>query len=440
MNMRNYLEKLIAQKKEQISELRSKMKASESVEEVRSLGETLESMLSELQEAQEQLDGLDENESESENESGSDSDEPTGQEESARSNLVNGEFLHNGRVHSLGKYMSDSRSEKPFSSLEYRNAFKDYVQRGTPISAELVSRAAGDNGTTVTTDIGAVIPTTIMEELIKDVSKIYGQVYGKVRKLNIRGGVQFPIASLGATMKWIGESEVSDRTKVGDIKEYVTFGYHQAEVRISVSLLAMTVSLELFESEIAKVIAEAYVKAMDAAIISGTGTGQPLGITKDPRVTKVVEFTADELADWTQWRKKLFSQIPLSKRGQGEFLFTAATAESNLLTMKDANDRPLWREAAELNINDTSIDGTFFGRGVTLVEPDILSDADTASDGDVIGVYWVPSDYAVNTNLQFNVRRYFDEETNEYVTKGITIVDGKILDATGCYLLKLSTQ
>ena len=36
---------------------------------------------------------------------------------------------------------------------------------------------------------------------------------------------------------------------------------------------------------------EAYVEAMDKAIIAGTGSGQPLGITKDTRITNVVEFT-----------------------------------------------------------------------------------------------------------------------------------------------------
>ena len=141
------------------------------------------------------------------------------------------------------------------------------MQRGTPIPAKFEKRAAGDPGPTVTGDIGAIIPTTVMEELIKDVSKVYGQVYGKVRKLTIRGGVQFPISRLSANVKWIGETEVSEREKAGDAKEYVTFGYHQAEIRISVSLLAMTVSLELFESEIAKIIAEAYVHEMDSCIV-----------------------------------------------------------------------------------------------------------------------------------------------------------------------------
>ena len=45
---------------------------------------------------------------------------------------------------------------------------------------------------------------------------------------------------------------------------------------------------------------------------------------------------------------------------------------------------------------------------------------------------WVPSDYAINTNFEFGMKRYFDEDTNEWINKGLTIVDGKILDTSGC--------
>lgn len=63
-------------------------------------------------------------------------------------------------------------------------------------------------------------------------------------------------------------------------------------------------------------------------------------------------------------------------------------------------------------------------------------DYDTASTGDIIGIFWTPNDYAINTQLQFGMKRYFDEDTNEWINKALTIVDGKILDVSGCYLLK----
>ena len=62
-----------------------------------------------------------------------------------------------------------------------------------------------------------------MSEFIREVSRVYGQVYAKVRKLNVRGGVKFPISKLKANFKWVTETSVSDRQKAGDIKDFVTF-------------------------------------------------------------------------------------------------------------------------------------------------------------------------------------------------------------------------
>ena len=419
--MKEFLQKLIDAKQKRAQELRQLIQNATTADEVRSLGAELTAVEQEERDAASQL-----------------------QEYEARNvqtQLVNGNgFNPAATVATVQMNQQRSTDSDPYATVEYRNAFKDYVQKGTPIPSEL--RAGGDKGTTATADIGMIIPTTIMNEFIKDVSKVYGQIYSKVRKLNVKGGVEFPISKLKANFKWITETTVSEKQKAGDITGKVSFSYHIGEIRVAETLLAQVVSLDIFESEIVRIMVEAYVQAMDTAIISGTGSGQPLGITKDTRVTgnteNIIEFTEAEIADWTQWRKKLFAKVPLAKRGSGEFLFPASTVESNLLTMKDANNRPLFREATEGTIGNTA--GTFFGREVTLVEPDIIKDFDTASTGDIIGIFWVPTDYAINTNLQFGMKRYFDEDTNEWINKGLTIVDGKILDVSGCYLLKKKVE
>lgn len=413
--MKEFLQNLIKNKEARANELRKLIQDATTADEVRSYGNELTTVENELREAKVQLQQF---------EARNVTKEPS----------ANG-FNPSATVATVQMNQRKSTEDK-FGTMEYRMAFKKYVQTGEAIPHEL--RAGGDNGTTVTTDIGMIIPTTVMNEFIKDVSKVYGQIYSKVRKLNVKGGVEFPISKLSANFKWITETTVSNKQKAGDIKDKVSFSYHIGEIRVAESLLAQVVSLDVFESEIVRIMVEAYVKAMDTAIISGTGSGQPLGITKDPRVTgntgNIIEFEADEIGDWTAWRKKLFAKVPLSKRGSGEFLFPASTVESNLLTMKDANGRPLFKEATEGRIGNLA--GTFFGREVTLVEPDIIKDYDTASTGDIIGIFWTPNDYAINTQLQFGMKRYFDEDTNEWINKALTILDGKILDVNGCYLLK----
>lgn len=410
--MKEFLLKLIADKKEELKKQEERNKAATTVEEVRAIGETLINLRDEIARAEAELAKVNEG-------------------ENKKRDL--------DPKKTVGTYKAPEKREEnehPFGTLEYRMAFKDYVQKGVEIPVEL--RAGGDTGTTVTTDIGAIIPETIMNEFIKDVQKVYGNIYAKVRKLNVKGGVKFPISKLKANFKWITETTVSPKQKAGDIKDFVTFEYNIGEIRVAHTLLSEVVSLDLFEQEIVKIMVEAYVEAMDKAIIAGTGTGQPLGITVDTRVTSntgnIIEMTEAEFGNWSAWKKKLFAKVPLSKRGQGEFLFPASTVESYLLTMKDNNDRPIFKEATDLTMGNTA--GSFFGRPVDLVEPDIIEDFGTASAGEIVGIFWVPADYAINTNLQFGMKRYFDEDTNEWINKGLTIVDGKILDVSGCYLIK----
>jgi HK97 family phage major capsid protein len=178
---------------------------------------------------------------------------------------------------------------------------------------------------------------------------------------------------------------------------------------------------------------------MDQGIINGTGNGQMLGILNDPRVTgqagHTISMSAADINNWTAWRKKFFSKLPLGYRG-GEFIFTVSTVDAYLETIADANNNPIFNQATGLVVNDGDAqnpNGRFFGRNISLVEPDIIADFDTASAGDVIGIYWQPEEYAINENFGFTMRRYFDEETNEWVDKALTVVDGKTLNPTGFY-------
>lgn len=440
MGRKKILEKRLARLQAKKTKLTERALASQDAAEVRSINEELSELNEEINETQEEIDAIEDDTS-----GGDPTSNPAeeGTDPQQRSAVpTNAQFVNGGI--SLGSFTQQTGQQRnnddPYATLEYRTAFKDYVQRGTPIPSELIQRAGGDPGPTVAADLGMIIPTTIMNEFIEKVSKVYGQLYSKVRKLNIQGGVKFPISDLKANFKWITETTVSDRQKAGDIKEYIEFSYNIGEIRVSQTLLSQVVTLSMFEQEIVRIMVEAYVEAMDKGIMSGSGAGQMLGILNDTRVTTnaghTIEFTAAEFSDWEKWRKKLFSIIPLSKRGQGEFIFTAGTVESNLLTMKDANNRPVFREATDLSIGESATSGRFYGREVTMVEPDIVADFDTATSGQVVGVYWIPNDYAINTNLAFGMKRYFDEEKNEWVNKGLTIVDGKMLDVAGCYIIK----
>ena len=397
---------------------------SQDVAEVRAINSQIEDINAEIEETRDEIDAIDaEDRGANQGEDGENGGNPV----DTRSSVPEGATRVNGSFQQGGA-QPQSR-EHVLESVEYREAFRDYVMNGTQIPAEF------RNGEVINTaNSAAAIPVTVMNTVINTVRKKYGTLYNKVLKTSVQGGVEYPIGALSATFKWISEGTVSPRQKVGDLGR-VSFGFHTAEIRIAQSFLSYTVSLAAFESRIAELIAIAYMQAMDEGIVIGSGKGSMLGILNDPRVTNTVTMTAAQMSDWIQWRKRFFSKLPLGYRA-GEFIFPLSTVESYLETMADDNKNPIFRQAAGLEVNDgdaVNPNGRFFGREIALVEPDILPDFDSAAAGDVIGIFWQPQEYAINENFGFTMRRYFDEETNEWVDKALVVVDGKILNPTGFY-------
>lgn len=430
MGRKKILEKRLARLMAKKQNLAARAQASQDVNEIRSINEELEDVNAEITETQEEIDAITEEETEA-------------AEVDTRSMVPANATLVNGTV--AGSYtqstnLTQARAEvDQFSTMEYRQAFMRYAQTGAQTAGILeVDMSTRDGSPANTTTLGATIPTTILNEFINEIRKRYGNLYAKVRKLNIPGAVKVPIADLQATFKWITEDTVSPRQNAGSIDKYVMFEYNMAEIRVAQSLLSSIVSIDLFEREVVRIMMIAYMQAMDTGIVKGTGNGQMLGILNDARVTNVVEMTAADINDWTAWRKKFFAKLPLGYR-EGEFIFPLATVDAYLETMADSNNNPIFRQATGLEVNDgdaTDPNGRFFGRRISLVEPDIIPDFDSANAGDVIGIFWQPEEYAINTNMQFGMRRYFDEERNQWVNKMLTVVDGKVLNPMGIVLIK----
>lgn len=430
------LTRLIAKR----DEMKQRALASEDVNEVRSINAQLEDLNAEIEETQGELDAIEEEEQRAQAAAAAQaaaSTPVTGDNGvPANAQRVNGTVVGTFTQGAEGNQTRENND--PFGTLEYRQAFMRYAQTGEAIPANLAQR---DGMPANTNTLGATIPTTVLNEFINEIRKVYGNLYAKVRKLNIPGAVKVPISQLQATFKWITEDTVSPRQDGGTINDFVEFSYNMAEIRVAQTLLSSIVTIDLFEREIVRIMLIAYMQAMDTGIVRGTGNGQMLGILNDPRVLatgNVVEMTAADINNWTAWRKKFFAKLPLGYRA-GEFIFPLATVDSYLETMADANNNPIFRQATGLEVNDGDArnpNGRFFGRDISLVEPDIIPDFDSAASGDVIGIFWQPEEYAINTNMAFGMRRWFDEDRNEWVNKMLTVVDGKVLNPMGIYLIK----
>ena len=417
MTMKEKLNKLLTAKKEQRDTLHNSLIECDNKEQRAAIGETLSKLRDEITELEAMIAEADE----PAGEPAAAGAEPNGEGRSAAAAVVAGMQMRNGAK------PQEKRKGDPYDTEEYRTAFMEFVCRGTAIPAELRADAV-----TATADAGAVIPTTIMKEIVKEL-KSYGNLYNAVRKLNVQGGVQIPVLSLKPTASWIGETNDSDTQKL-DAKTSITFNYFGLECKIAQTLLASVVTLDMFQQLFVPLAVEAMAKALDIAIMNGSGSGQPTGITKDSRVpsANVITLTPEEFASWTGWKKKVFGKMKKAYRN-GAFYMEQSTFDGYIDGMVDKNGQPI----ARVNYG---IDGAesyrFGGKAVETVEGDVIKSYDDAATGDIVAVFVDLKNYGLNSNLEMQVHKWIDRDTNTVKTQVILICDGKLIDANGVLIIK----
>ena len=315
-----------------------------------------------------------------------------------------------------------------YDTEEYRRAFMEYVCRGTALPEGCMKRA---DATTTTSDATAVIPTTLVRDIVRKLDT-YGDIWARVRKTNLQGGVEYPVLDLKPTASWITEDAASDDQEI-QAKTKVQFSYYGLECKIAQSLLASVVTIEEFQRLFPKLATEAIVKALEAAIVNGTGSGQPTGITVDTRVPagNKITMAPSEFSSWSAWHKKVKAKMKKAYRN-GSFIMAQGTFDGYIDGMVDADGQPVGRV-------NYGIDGEeayrFMGKEVLTVEDDVVADYDTAETGDIVGVFVNLGDYVFNSNLQMTSVRWVDHDDNKVKNKVILIADGKLLDANGVLII-----
>jgi len=311
-----------------------------------------------------------------------------------------------------------------FNTTEYKNKFMNFICRGTEIKNEA--------GITTTTDASAVIPTELSTEIIQKVES-YGNLYAKVTKTNIKVGYSIPVLSLKPTATWFGEGATTDAQKI-KADEKITFNAYGLEVKVSRSLFVEVMAYDQFKALFVHLMTEAIVKAIESAIVNGTGTDKPLGITKDTRVPtgNVISLTEAEFKSWEAWQKKVVAKIKKSYQN-GEFIMEQSTYSGYINGMVDADGQPIARTNYGIDNGETYY---FAGKHVETTEGDIIKSFDSAAVGDVVAIFCDLKNYVLNSNLQITANEWYDHDTHETKNNMVLICDGKLADTNGVYLIK----
>ncbi|CEP42275.1 phage major capsid protein [[Clostridium] sordellii] len=413
--MKKKLLEMFNKKQERKEELKKRSQQSEDVTELRSINNELDTLNLEMEELRSMIDALpDEN---GENNNNNDNNEhfvPGGENRSANQGGFNAIASYTNIGGTTRR--STGEDEDIYSTLEYRQAFRNYVVEGTPMPTEFISKRS--NELTVTSDLGAVIPTNILNKVIEDIT-IEGKVLGRITQTSMQGGVEIPISDINPTATWLeSETTVSDEQKA-EMKAKVKFGYHVLEAKVAIGLLASTVSLSLFETTVVKQLKKAMIRALETAIVSGTGTGQPKGITKydlpKEQIIKMDSKTIGTVAAWST----VEASVPESAEDAVIYMMNKATWEKYLNGMTDTTGQ-------KIGLGKINEKGQKILNGREVLTCDKFPSFDACEEGGTFGVLVDLSQYMLNSNLAMYFKKYFNEDTNKWIHKALMIADGQM--------------
>ena len=392
MNFEQYLNNLIEARRATIEELQQRSDASNDVNEVRAIGEQLRAARAELEDAQAQLRAL----------------AVEGQGEGIDPAVPEGTELRNGQVVASFGGADESNED----DAEYRNAFMNFVLRGTAIPMEL----RGDN--TKTSDVASVIPTVLVNKIIEKFDNV-GMILPLITKTSYKAGVEVPVSTVKPVASWVAEGAGSDRQKKTTGK--IVFTNFKLRCEISMSMEVGTMALAAFEAKFVENVAKAMTYAIENAVINGTGVGQPKGILTEAGVTLE---TAGALAYADLCAVE--GEIPVEYETGSKYCMNKKTF-AKVLAMTDQAGQPIARVnygiggAPERNI---------LGRDV-VVSPYVPDDKLVVYDF---------SDYVLNTIYDMGISKKQDWDTEDLLTKAVMSADGKSVDNGSLIVLNIKAS
>lgn len=391
MDIRTYLNNLITAKEKRANELRELIKKSDSADEVRSLGDTLEAVLKELNDAKEQLAAQ-----EGEGDDGQGAGAEGRDDGQQRSGNPLRDFITRGQYG-----QPNGQDADPTNRKEYRSAFMAYVMRGTPIPMEL-----RDN--TLTTDVLSVIPTVVINKIIERMDEA-GTILNLVTRTSYAAGVEIPTSTTKPVASWVSEGAGSDKQKKTTGK--ITFTYFKLRCEVSVSMEVHTMALDVFETKLAENVAKAMVKAIEAAIINGTGVGQPKGILAETPNEGQTISVSDDMTPY-EMLCAFEAAVPAEYENTAKWCMNKKMFMS-FVGAVDSNGQPI----ARVNYGVSGKpERALLGREVVVTE--------CATTAPFIFDF---SDYILNTIYDMGIQRKQDWDTEDMLTKAVMSVDGKVV-------------
>lgn len=319
------------------------------------------------------------------------------------------------------------RKMSKYDSLEYRNAFMNFILTGE--KNEILKR---EDAFTVQSDVATVIvPTVITSQLFKKDTNV-GALYDVVNKTSYPFGMNVKVSSTEFEIEWVAERNTTEKKKA--TTNEINFTGFKGLIKFAQSFETTIRTLPEFEAAMLEKMKDGARKSFDKAIVLGAGTTAPKGFLRDGVYTgagaKAVKVTDATVSDYKTWIS-ILAKAPLGKN------VTLVINNSDWLTyilgMTNEIGTPIAVERAGVNGMPNR---TFLGRKVIVLENQSLptyaevSGNATASVATAFAAFVDLNDYYLNLNKDMTMRKYIDEDTDDVISKLIVMADGKMADIT----------
>lgn len=296
-----------------------------------------------------------------------------------------------------------------FDSEEYRQAFMNYVCRGEKIPQEFRS-----DEVTATTDIGALVPSVTLNKIIEKL-EAYGMILPLVTRTAYKTGLSIPTSNVKPEATWVAEGAGSDKQKK-TLSGTITFSHFKLRCAVAVTLETENMAYSAFETTLVNNVVEAMAKALEKAIISGTGVGQPTGILKEDAKGTKIEVSKIDYKTLVNAE----AELPMEYESGAVWCMTKKTFMA-FIGMTDTNGQPI----ARVNYGfGGKAERSLLGRTVVLTNY-LENFSDTLEAGKTFAFLYNFADYTLNTNFQVGMKTYEDNDTDDIIRKSIMVCDGK---------------
>ena len=317
-------------------------------------------------------------------------------------------------IDGMGTMTTRTNTTKPvkaniYDSEEYRHAFMNYVCRGEKIPQEFRS-----DEVTATTDIGALVPSVTLNKIIEKL-EAYGMILPLVTRTAYKTGLSIPTSNVKPEATWAAEGAGSDKQKK-TLSGTITFSHFKLRCAVAVTLETENMAYSAFETTLVNNVVEAMAKALEKAIISGTGVGQPTGILKEDAKGTKIEVSKIDYKTLVNAE----AELPMEYESGAVWCMTKKTFMA-FIGMTDTNGQPI----ARVNYGfGGKAERSLLGRTVVLTNY-LENFSDTLEAGKTFAFLYNFADYTLNTNFQIGIKTYEDNDTDDIIRKMIMVCDGK---------------